>query len=65
MEKFEQILGEINDFVWGIPLLILLVGTGIYLTFRLGFLQIKTLPYALSRSTWIIWNCYNRNETIP
>lgn len=47
MEKFEQILGEINDFVWGIPLLILLVGTGIYLTFRLGFLQIKTLPYAL------------------
>ncbi|MFB4164963.1 alanine/glycine:cation symporter family protein [Alteribacillus sp. JSM 102045] len=37
----------ISDFVWGPPFLILLVGTGIYLTFRLAFLQFKTLPYAL------------------
>ncbi|WP_101846122.1 alanine/glycine:cation symporter family protein [Halobacillus sp. Marseille-P3879] len=36
-----------SGFVWGPVLLILLVGTGIYLTLRLGFLQFKTLPYAL------------------
>lgn len=47
MGTLESILGQISDFVWGLPLIILLVGTGIYLTFRLGFLQIRSLPYAL------------------
>ncbi|WP_208591503.1 alanine/glycine:cation symporter family protein [Gracilibacillus suaedae] len=45
-----EILGEIGGWVWGPPLLILLVGTGLYLTFRLVFLQFKLLPYALKLS---------------
>ncbi|UOQ43848.1 sodium:alanine symporter family protein [Halobacillus salinarum] len=36
-----------SGVVWGPVLLILLVGTGVYLTLRLGFLQFKALPYAL------------------
>jgi len=40
-------IGEINGYVWGWPTLVLLVGTGIYLSLRLGFLQFRTLPYAL------------------
>jgi AGCS family alanine or glycine:cation symporter len=36
-------LGAISDFVWGIPLLVLLVGTGIYLTVRLKGLQFTAL----------------------
>ncbi|WP_070121046.1 alanine/glycine:cation symporter family protein [Bacillus marinisedimentorum] len=40
-------ISTISGWVWGPPLLILLVGTGIYLTLRLGFLQFRTLPYAL------------------
>ncbi|QDP42082.1 sodium:alanine symporter family protein [Radiobacillus deserti] len=40
-------IDKISGYVWGPPLLILLVGTGIYLTLRLGFLQIRSLPYAL------------------
>lgn len=44
--KLENILSTINDFVWGPPLLILLVGTGVYLTLRLGLLQITKLPKA-------------------
>ncbi|REJ08107.1 alanine/glycine:cation symporter family protein [Halobacillus trueperi] len=40
-------LSELSGIVWGPFLLILLVGTGVYLTLRLGFLQFKTLPYAL------------------
>ncbi|WP_173917300.1 sodium:alanine symporter family protein [Halobacillus sp. Marseille-Q1614] len=40
-------LSQASAFVWGPVLLILIVGTGIYLTLRLGFLQFKTLPYAL------------------
>ena len=47
MERLEKILNEISSFVWGLPLIILLVGTGIFLTFRLGFLQVRSLPYAL------------------
>src|SRR5699024_4415472 len=47
MGNIENILGEVNDLVWGIPLLVLLVGTGIYLTVSLGFLQVRFLPHAL------------------
>jgi AGCS family alanine or glycine:cation symporter len=43
----QSIIDSIGDFVWGPFTLILLVGTGIYLTIRLGFLQIRALPYAL------------------
>ncbi|MCA0971929.1 sodium:alanine symporter family protein [Halobacillus litoralis] len=45
--NLEEVLGEISSVVWGPVLLTLLVGTGVYLTLRLGFLQFKTLPYAL------------------
>ncbi|MEI3597955.1 MULTISPECIES: alanine/glycine:cation symporter family protein [unclassified Oceanobacillus] len=40
-------LDKVSGFVWGPPLLILIVGTGLYLTFRLGFVQITALPTAL------------------
>lgn len=36
----------VDNFVWGPPLLILLVGTGIYLSIRLRLLQILKLPLA-------------------
>lgn len=42
-----EILTQINTFVWGPPLLLLLVGTGIYLTIRLHLLQVVNLPSAL------------------
>ena len=43
----ESILSAIDSFIWGAPLLILLLGTGLYLTLRLGFIQIRYLPRAL------------------
>ena len=42
-----EILNEIDAFVWGPPLLVLLVGSGILLTFRLQLLQVFKLPQAL------------------
>ena len=42
-----DLLNAIDSFVWGPPLLVLLVGTGILLTLRLKFLQIFRLPKAL------------------
>ncbi|WP_144511812.1 sodium:alanine symporter family protein [Bacillus sp. FJAT-22090] len=47
METLNEILGSISSVLWGIPLLILIVGTGIYLTVRVGVLQIRLLPTAL------------------
>ena len=41
-----ELLKALDAFVWGPPLLILLVGTGIYLTIRLGLLQVTRLPKA-------------------
>lgn len=41
-----ELLKSIDAFAWGPPLLILLVGTGIYLTIRLGLLQVLRLPKA-------------------
>ncbi|EAS64410.1 putative sodium/alanine symporter [Photobacterium angustum S14] len=40
-------LKTFDSLVWGPPLLILLVGTGLYLTIRLGFIQVRYLPLAL------------------
>ena len=42
-----ETLNAIDSFVWGPPLLVLLVGTGILLTFRLQLLQVFKLPKAL------------------
>lgn len=42
-----ELLTAIDDFIWGPPLLILLIGTGIMLTIRLKFLQVTKLPMAL------------------
>ena len=42
-----EILNEIDAFVWGPPLLVLLVGTGILLSFRLQLLKVFKLPQAL------------------
>ena len=41
-----ELLKALDAFVWGPPLLLLLVGTGIYLTIRLGLLQLACLPKA-------------------
>ena len=42
-----EILTAIRDFIWGLPLIVLLVGTGIFLTIRLRGLQIRGLFYSL------------------
>lgn len=47
MELLNLIIGKVSDIVWGPPLLVLLVGTGIFLSIRLSFLQFSKLPYAL------------------
>lgn len=47
METIENILSAVDSFVWGPIMLVLLVGTGIFLTIRTRFLGWRNLPYAL------------------
>ena len=43
-----SVLGAIDDFVWGLPLIILILATGIFLTVRLNGVQFSQLKFALS-----------------
>ena len=47
MESFLPMLNAIDSFLWGVPLITLLVGTGILLTVRLSLIQVVHLPRAL------------------
>ena len=47
LDNFTELLVKINDFVWGTPLIVLIMAGGIFLTLRLGFTQIRKLPLAL------------------
>lgn len=50
MKELSNVISAIDDFVWGPVMLVLLVGTGIYLTFRMRFLTWRNLGYALKRT---------------
>ncbi|MBO6293162.1 MAG: sodium:alanine symporter family protein [Selenomonas sp.] len=58
MEGLIPVLDAIDSFMWGPPLISLLVGTGIYLTFRLKLLQVVRLPKALG----LIFKAKNHGE---
>ena len=47
MDQLTILFQTLGGYVWGPVLLVLLVGTGLYLTIRLGALQIRLLPIAL------------------
>lgn len=46
MEKLSEVLTSVNDLIWGLPLILLLLGTGLYFTCRLKFLQFTKLKLA-------------------
>ena len=50
MEQFNELISAISDFVWGPYMLTFLVGTGVYLSLRLFFLQFTMLPFALKQA---------------
>jgi len=50
LEWIESINGLVNGIVWGPPFMILLAGTGLYLTIRLGFFQFTHLGHAWRHS---------------
>ena len=47
LDQINSILGKIDHFVWGVPLIVLILLVGIFLTIRLKGLQIRKLPLAV------------------
>ena len=47
LERLDAINSVINNFIWGVPAMICIVGVGLYLSFRTRFLQIRKFPYAM------------------
>jgi AGCS family alanine or glycine:cation symporter len=50
MEFFMELNSKINSLVWGPPMLVLIVGTGIYLTTRTNFMSITKIGYVLKNT---------------
>ena len=50
MESLKEFFNVAGGWVWGVPMLTLLVGTGVYLTLRLRFLQFSMLVFALKQA---------------
>ena len=47
LEKVDAVNSVINNFIWGVPAMICIIGVGLYLSFRTRFLQIRKFPYAM------------------
>ena len=50
MEKFMSINDAINGFVWGPVMLVLLIGCGVYLSIRMGFIQFTRFGFAMKNT---------------
>ena len=47
LEAIATINQAVNNFVWGIPAMVCIIGVGLLLSVRTGFLQIRKFPYAI------------------
>lgn len=64
METFSQFISQITEFIWGLPMMLLLLGGGIYLTFRLGFFQFRYFPHILKETFGKIFAKSNAPGTV-
>ena len=47
LEIIKEINGILNGFIWGVPAMVCILGVGLYLSFRTGFIQIRRFGYSL------------------
>ena len=47
LATIESINSVVNNFIWGVPAMICIIGVGLLLSVRTGFLQIRKFPYAM------------------
>ena len=47
VEIIMAVNNAVNNFIWGVPAMICILGVGMFLSIRTGFLQIRKFPYAI------------------
>ena len=47
LSVIESVNAAVNNFIWGVPAMICIIGVGLYLSIRTNFLQIQKFPYAI------------------
>ncbi|MCI7739854.1 MAG: alanine/glycine:cation symporter family protein [Lachnospiraceae bacterium] len=47
LQTIETINSAVNNFIWGVPAMICIIGVGLYLSIRTKFVQIRKFPYAI------------------
>ena len=47
LQTIESINNAVNNFIWGVPAMICIIGVGLYLSIRTNFIQIRKFPYAI------------------
>ncbi|MFS0689931.1 sodium:alanine symporter family protein [Sporosarcina sp. 179-K 8C2 HS] len=50
MEGFTKFIADISNFIWGIPIMVILIGGGVFLTVRLGFFQFRYFPHIIKQT---------------
>lgn len=56
MNYIETINSYVNGFIWGVPAMICIIGVGIYLSVRTGFLQIRKFGFAFRHTAGKIFD---------
>ena len=68
MNYIETINSYVNGFIWGVPAMICIIGVGIYLSVRTGFLQIRKFGFAFRHTAGKIFDktegCYRGNRRL-
>lgn len=47
LSTIEAVNNVVNNFIWGVPAMICIIGVGLYLSIRTRFLQIRKFPYSM------------------
>ena len=57
LEPITAVNQAVNSFIWGIPAMVCIIGVGLLLSVRTGFLQLRKFPYAIKTTIGRIFRC--------
>ena len=62
LSTIETINQVVNDFIWGVPAMVCIIGVGFYLSCRTGFLQIRKFSYAIQTTIGSMFRKRNASD---
>ena len=62
LSTIETINQVVNDFIWGVPAMVCIIGVGFYLSCRTGFLQIRKFSYAIQTTIGRMFRKINASD---